>query len=128
MVVWVNLASFYHLSDYTVGIFALVSMSLWAIVLACITRPSQWWLSIIATLLGSFEGSVKPALRTLITSIPDKKDIGKIFAFLGLVECIWEVVDQSFYTYIYNACVETFPQVLLFQHVKNVYFLKCFLL
>lgn len=111
MVVWVGLASYYHLSDHTVATFGLVSIVAWNIVLACITGPSMWWLVIIATLSGSLEGSIEPALRTLITSIPDKKDIGKILAFLGLLEAIWLIVDKSLYTFLYNAFIESFPQV-----------------
>lgn len=111
MVVWVGMASYYHLSDYTVAIVALSSNALWSITLACITGPSLWWLTIIATALGALEGSIKPALCTLITTIPDQKDIGKIFAFLGLLECIWRIVDQTLYTYVYNVLVESFPQV-----------------
>lgn len=111
MVVWVGLASYYHLSDHTVATFGLVSIVAWNIVLACITGPSMWWLVIIATLSGSLEGSIEPALRTLITSIPDKKDIGKILAFLGLLEAIWLIVDKSLYTFLYNAFIESFPQI-----------------
>lgn len=86
-------------------------MGLWLLVLACITSPTLWWLTIIATLLGMLEACTGPALRTLITTIPDKKDIGKIFALLGLLESVALIVDQSVYTYLYNAFVESFPQV-----------------
>lgn len=111
MVVWVGLASFYLISDHTVAIFGLVSIALWSAVLSCITGPSLWWLTIIATLLGSLEGSIEPALRALITSIPDKRDIGKILSFLGLLEAIWLIADRSLYTFLYNAFIESFPQV-----------------
>ncbi|EFX77638.1 hypothetical protein DAPPUDRAFT_247259 [Daphnia pulex] len=88
MVFWVGWASFYHLSNYTVAAFGLASIALWNIVLACITGPSMWWLVIIATLSGVLKASIEPALRALITTIPDKSDVGKIFAFLGLLEFI----------------------------------------
>lgn len=111
MVVWVGVASYYHLSDHSVAANGLISIALWSITLACITGPSLWWLVIIASLLGSIEASIEPALRTLITSIPDKADVGKILAFLGLLEAIWLIADRSFYTFLYNSFVESFPQV-----------------
>ncbi len=111
MVVWVGLASYYHLSGHTVAIFGLISIAFWSITLACITNASLWWLTIIATLLGSLEAGIDPALRALITSIPDKRDVGKILAFLGLLESIWLIVDRSVYTHLYNAFVQSFPQV-----------------
>ncbi len=111
MVVWVGLASFYCLSDHTVATFGLVSIALWNTVLACIIGPSMWWLVIFATLSGALEGSIEPALRALITSIPDKRDIGKILSFLGLLESMWLIVDKTLYTFLYNAFIEYFPQV-----------------
>lgn len=111
-VVWVGLAAYYHFSDHTVVAVGLISLAAWSVVLGCIVGPGTWWLSIVATLLGSLEGSVEPGLRSLITSIPDKNDIGKILALLGLVESIWLIVHRSTFTAIYNACVETFPQVI----------------
>lgn len=118
MVVWVGLASLYHVSDHSVATTGLVSIALWSIVLACITGPSMWWLVILASLLGSLEASIEPALRTLITSIPDTHDIGKILAFLGLLESIWLIVDRSLYTFLYNTFVESFPQVNKFRCLK----------
>ena len=111
MVVWVGLASNYHLSGHTIAISGLISIALWSIVLASITGPSLWWLTIIATLLGALGASIDPALRALITSLPDKRDIGKILALLGLLEAIWLIVDRSIYTHLYNIFVESFPQV-----------------
>ena len=111
MVIWVGLASYYHFSDHTVATFGLVSIGLWSVVLACIIGQQNWWLVIPATLLGSLEASIEPALRSLITRIPDKSDIGKILALVGFLEAIWLFVDRSIYTALYNACVEQFPQV-----------------
>jgi MFS family permease len=71
----------------------------------------MWWLVIFATLSGALEGSIEPALRALITSIPDKRDIGKILSFLGLLESMWLIVDKTLYTFLYNAFIEYFPQV-----------------
>lgn len=111
MVFWVGWASFYHLSNYTVAAFGLASIALWNIILACITGPSMWWLVIIATLSGVLKASIEPALRALIITIPDKSDVGKIFAFVGLLECIWLTIDRSVYTHLYNALILSFPQV-----------------
>lgn len=111
MVVWIGVASSYHLSDHTVAIFGLVSIALWNIVLASIMDPTMWWLVIIATLLGALKASINPALRSLITSIPQKCDVGKILAFLGVMESIWLIVDKSVYTHLYNALIQSFPQV-----------------
>ncbi|XP_057374974.1 lysosomal proton-coupled steroid conjugate and bile acid symporter SLC46A3-like [Daphnia carinata] len=111
MVVWVGVASSYHLSDYTVAIFGLVSIALWNIVLASTIAPSVWWLVIVAAFLGSLKTSIEPALRSLITSVPDKCDVGKILAFLGLMEAIWQTVDKSVYTHLYNAFIHSFPQI-----------------
>jgi len=118
MVLWVGLASFYHYSDHTVAIIGLVSIGLWSVTLACVTGPGVWWLTILASLLGSLEASVQPALRTLITSIPLRKNIGKVLALLGLMESIWLTVDRSLYTYLYNTFVSTFPQVGLTSGLK----------
>jgi len=112
MVIWVGLAAYYHFSDHTVAAVGLISIGLWSVVLACIVGPEIWWLTIVATLLGCLEASIEPALRSLITSIPEKKDIGKILSLLGLLESIWLTVDRSIFTALYNACVETFPQVI----------------
>ncbi|KAI9551862.1 hypothetical protein GHT06_022198 [Daphnia sinensis] len=111
MVVWVGMASSYHLSDYTVAIFGLVSIAIWNIVLASIVDPCMWWLAIVATLLGAPKASIEPALRSLITSIPEKSDVGKTLAFLGLMESIWLMVDKSVYTHLYNALIQSFPQI-----------------
>lgn len=111
MILWVGLASYYHYSDHTVAIVGLVSIGLWSIILACITGPGVWWLTILASLLGSLEASIEPALRTLITSIPFSHNVGKILALLGLMESIWLIVDRSLYTYLYNYFVSSFPQV-----------------
>ena len=111
MVLWVGLASFYHFSDHTVAIVGLVSIGLWSVTLASVTGPDGWWLTILASLLGSLEASIEPALRTLITSIPLSHNVGKILALLGLMESIWLIVDRSLYTYLYNYFVSSFPQV-----------------
>ncbi|KZS15944.1 Thymic stromal cotransporter [Daphnia magna] len=111
MVVWVGVASSYHLSDYTVAIFGLVSIAIWNIVLASIVDPCMWWLVIVATLLGAPKASIEPALRSLITNIPEKSDVGKTLAFLGLMESIWLMVDKSVYTHLYNALIQSFPQI-----------------
>jgi hypothetical protein len=71
----------------------------------------MWWLVIIATLSGVLKASIEPALRALIITIPDKSDVGKIFAFVGLLECIWLTIDRSVYTHLYNALILSFPQV-----------------
>lgn len=111
MVILLGLASSYELSDYTVAIFGLVSIALWNMMSIFITGPSLWWVVIITTLVGAFKASIDPALRALITSIPDKSDVGKILGFLGLLESIWFTVDRSIFTHLYNALIETFPQV-----------------
>ncbi|XP_057374931.2 lysosomal proton-coupled steroid conjugate and bile acid symporter SLC46A3-like isoform X3 [Daphnia carinata] len=111
MVVWMGMASSYHLSDYTVAIFGLLSIAIWNIVLASINGPSMWWLVIVATLLSAPKASIEPALRSLITSIPEKSDVGKTLAFLGLMESIWLMVDKSVYTHLYNALIQSFPQI-----------------
>ena len=111
MVLWVGLASFYHYSDHTVAIVGLISIGLWSVTLACITGPDVWWLTSLASLLGSLEASIEPALRSLITCIPISKNVGKILAMLGLMESIWLIVDRTLYTYLYNTFVSTFPQV-----------------
>lgn len=120
MMAWVGLASYYHFSEFVVAKVALVSVGLWSVTLACIISPTLWWLTIVATILGMFGACIEPALRTLITSIPDKKDIGKIFAFLGLLESVGLIVDQSIYTYLYNTHVETFPQVHQINSEKKI--------
>ena len=112
MVFWVGLAAYYSYSDHTVAIVGLISICLWSITLACITGPNVWWITILASLVGSLEASIEPALRALITSIPISKDVGKILAVLGLMESIWLIVDRSLYTYLYNTFVTTFPQVI----------------
>ena len=112
IVLWVGLASFCHYSDYTVAIVGLISICLWSITLACISGPNFWWLTILATVVGSLGASTDPALRSLITSIPINSDIGKILAVLGLMESIWLIVDRSLYTHLYNTFVTTFPQVI----------------
>ena len=122
MVLWVGLASFYHFSDHTVAIVGLVSIGLWSVTLASVTGPDVWWLTILASLLGSLEASIEPALRTLITSIPLSHNVGKILALLGLMESIWLIVDRSLYTYLYNYFVSSFPQVsvFLFSTLKKI--------
>ena len=119
MIIWIGIGSAEHLTDFTIATMGMVSIGLWSVFLACITDPSQWWLTIIATLIGAFKAGIEPALRTLITSIPDKKNVGKVFAFLGLLESIGMVVDKTIYTYLYNTFVESFPQV---RPAKNTYY------
>jgi len=111
MVILLGLASCYELSDYTVAIFGVISIALWNMMSIFITGPSLWWVVIITTLVGAFKASIEPALRALITSIPDKSDVGKILGFLGLLESIWFTVDRCIFTHLYNALITTFPQV-----------------
>lgn len=111
MLVLVACASSYNISDHAVAILGLISAGLWSSTLAFVQGPSQWWLVIIATCSGSMLASSQTAIRSLITNIADKKDVGKVLALLGLLESLWLSVDRTLFTLVYNAFVESFPQV-----------------
>lgn len=111
MLVLVAFASSYNISDHAVAMLGLISAGLWSTTLACVQQPSQWWLVILATCSGALLASSQPAIRSLVTNIADKKDVGKVLALLGVLESLWLSIDRTLFTLVYNACVETFPQV-----------------
>lgn len=123
MVLWVLLAAAYGFHDTVVALCGLASVLLWSAALACIVGPRSWWLVAVATPLGMLEASIEPALRTLITSLSVEREAGQLLALMGLFESVWLTVDRTLFTFLYNTCVEAFPQVRVgssaFQVTRN---------
>ena len=113
-VIWMLIASRMKLHETLIATGGVISQGLWCIVLACITGPALWWLVIIATPLGMFEQTIEPAIRTMLTVVVDKNEIGKILALNGFLESAWLTVDRTIYTSLYNAFVDDFPQVNIY--------------
>lgn len=111
MVLLVTLAARLRLHDALVAAVGLVSIGLWSGALAFVLGPAQWWLTVVASLLGSFEAAIEPALRTLLTVLAAKGEAGRVLALNGLLEAAWLTVDRSIFTLLYNAFVESFPQI-----------------
>lgn len=111
MVAYVWLAARFGLHDTIVAAGGLLSLGLWSAVLACIMGPGTWWLVVVASLVGMFEPAIEPAIRTMLTTVVGVSEAGRVLALTGLLESAWFTVDQTIYTALYNAYVETFPQI-----------------
>ena len=111
MIFWVTIASRLRFHDCSTLAGGLISVALWSSVLASIAGPDMWWLVIVATILGCLEGSMEPALRSLLTKIAGKPEIGRVMALMSLLEAGWLTVDSGLFTLLYNSCVATLPQV-----------------
>ncbi|XP_042866526.1 solute carrier family 46 member 3-like isoform X2 [Penaeus japonicus] len=111
MVALVSAAARLRIHDALVALLGLVSIGLWSGVLALVRGPAQWWLALVASLLGSLEAAIEPALRTLLTMVVAKDEAGRVLALNGLLEAAWLTVDRSLFTLLYNAFVESFPQI-----------------
>ncbi|XP_063602532.1 lysosomal proton-coupled steroid conjugate and bile acid symporter SLC46A3-like [Penaeus indicus] len=111
MLLLVTAAARLRLHDALVAVAGLVSIGLWSGALALVRGPAQWWLTVVASLLGSLEAAIEPALRTLLTVVAAKGEAGRVLALNGLLEAAWLTVDRSLFTLLYNTFVESFPQI-----------------
>ncbi|XP_071543096.1 probable peptidoglycan muropeptide transporter SLC46 [Panulirus ornatus] len=107
--VWLAARSSLH--DTLVAVAGLSSIGLWSAVLACIMGPGTWWLVIVASVLGMLEPAIEPALRTLLTTVVEENEAGKVLALTGLLESAWLPVDQIIYKSLYNTFITSFPQI-----------------
>ncbi|XP_064090389.1 probable peptidoglycan muropeptide transporter SLC46 isoform X2 [Macrobrachium nipponense] len=110
-VVWLLIASHFKLHETIVAIGGIISQGFWCGLLACISGPGLWWLVIVASVIGMFEETIEPAIRTMLTVVVDENEKGKILALNGLLESAWLAADRSMYTALYNTFVEVFPQI-----------------
>ncbi|XP_068218770.1 probable peptidoglycan muropeptide transporter SLC46 isoform X2 [Palaemon carinicauda] len=110
-VIWLLIASRFKLHETIIAIGGITSQGLWCAFLAIITGPALWWLVIVASVIGMFEETIEPAIRTMLTVLVDENEKGKILALNGLLESAWLTVDRTTYTALYNTYVEDFPQI-----------------
>ncbi|KAK3860995.1 hypothetical protein Pcinc_032990 [Petrolisthes cinctipes] len=111
MVLWVWIAAKARLTDSTVAVVGLISLALWSLVLSCIGGPNLWWLTIVASVLGSLEASIEPALRSVLTTVGGRGEAGRVLTLAGLLQAAFLTLDGTLYTFTYNTFVDTLPQI-----------------
>ena len=108
---WLPLVEKFGFHDCTIAGLGIFSLTLWSIILAFITGPSLWWLTIVASVLGILDASIEPAIRSMLTNVVGHGEEGKVLTVLGILESAWLSADKGIYTKLYNTFMEGFPQV-----------------
>uniref|UniRef100_A0A6P7G7J8 Uncharacterized protein LOC114338699 n=1 Tax=Diabrotica virgifera virgifera TaxID=50390 RepID=A0A6P7G7J8_DIAVI len=64
---------------------------------------------VLAAAVKFISGIISPQSRTLISKLVPDDEIAKVFALIMVVEFIVSIGSSPFYTFIYNATVDTDP-------------------
>ncbi|XP_040574056.1 probable peptidoglycan muropeptide transporter SLC46 isoform X1 [Lepeophtheirus salmonis] len=95
-----------HASDPTLGIVGELVSFVKSLILVYSFNTNIFIIGYIFGVIGSYTGVV---IRSTISKISPKENIGKIFAVIGFLEALVPMVSSAVFTYIYNNTVDIYP-------------------
>ncbi|XP_053605348.1 probable peptidoglycan muropeptide transporter SLC46 [Plodia interpunctella] len=92
--------------DAIIGVISCTSKILSGFMYAFATKT---WHIYIAPLIEIFNGTSFIAMRSMVSKLVDKDELGKVNSFFGLAEAMMPLVYAPMYTTVYTATIKTFP-------------------
>ncbi|KAL4707320.1 hypothetical protein ACJJTC_019858 [Scirpophaga incertulas] len=92
--------------DAIIGIISCTSKILSGFMYAFATKT---WQIYIAPLIEIFNGTSFIAMRSMVSKLVDKDELGKVNSFFGLAEAMMPLLYAPMYTSVYTATIKTFP-------------------
>ncbi|XP_066988656.1 proton-coupled folate transporter-like isoform X1 [Macrobrachium rosenbergii] len=106
-----------RLHDCSVGGITATLVFSRLLALGMTTSPSDWWVPFLFVFIPSDLISI--AIRSQLSKICEKDEIGRIFAMLAVLEVFWPIVDSAIFTSVYGATIEFYPS---FEHLVGAAF------
>ncbi|XP_041988750.1 solute carrier family 46 member 3-like [Aricia agestis] len=100
---------FSHLLKYDdaiIGVISCMSKILAGFMYAFATKT---WHIYIAPLIEIFNGTSFIAMRSMVSKLVGRDELGKVNSFFGLAEAMMPLVYAPMYTSVYSATIKTFP-------------------
>ncbi|RVE53552.1 hypothetical protein evm_001693 [Chilo suppressalis] len=100
---------FSHLLKYDdaiIGVISCTSKILSGFMYAFATKT---WEIYIGPLIEIFNGTSFIAMRSMVSKLVDKDELGKVNSFFGVAEAMMPLVYAPMYTTVYTATIKTFP-------------------
>ncbi|XP_049870991.1 solute carrier family 46 member 3-like [Pectinophora gossypiella] len=92
--------------DAIIGVISCTSKILSGFMYAFSTKT---WQIYIAPLIEIFNGTSFIAMRSMVSKLVDKDELGKVNSFFGLAEAMMPLVYAPMYTTVYTATIKSFP-------------------
>ncbi|XP_064098361.1 lysosomal proton-coupled steroid conjugate and bile acid symporter SLC46A3-like isoform X1 [Macrobrachium nipponense] len=106
-----------RLHDCSVGAMTATLVFSRLLALAMTTSPSEWWIPFLFVFIPT--DLIGIAIRSQISKICEKDEIGRVFAMLAVLEVFWPIVDSAIFTSVYGATIEFYPS---FEHLVGAGF------
>ncbi|XP_037296821.1 solute carrier family 46 member 3 [Manduca sexta] len=92
--------------DAIIGVISCTSKILSGFMYAFATKT---WQIYIAPLIEIFNGTSFIAMRSMVSKLVEKDELGKVNSFFGLAEAMMPLIYAPMYTTVYTATIKTFP-------------------
>ncbi|XP_046967216.1 solute carrier family 46 member 3-like [Vanessa cardui] len=92
--------------DAIIGVISCTSKILSGFMYAFSTKT---WQIYIAPLIEIFNGTSFIAMRSMVSKLVEKDELGKVNSFFGVAEAMMPLVYAPMYTTVYTATLKTFP-------------------
>ncbi|CAG4945130.1 unnamed protein product [Colias eurytheme] len=92
--------------DAIIGVISCTSKILSGFMYAFATKT---WHIYIAPLIEIFNGTSFIAMRSMVSKLVERDELGKVNSFFGLAEAMMPLVYAPMYTTVYTATLKTFP-------------------
>ncbi|XP_035209185.1 proton-coupled folate transporter-like isoform X2 [Stegodyphus dumicola] len=96
----------FKLTDPVLGIIGSVSIIGKNIFIAL---AYELWLYYLSNIFGFLNGLANLAVRSLISKLVDKEELGRVFSFLATCEAIVPLMASGIIAKVFNATIRTFP-------------------
>ncbi|KAM3966882.1 putative peptidoglycan muropeptide transporter SLC46 [Aphomia sociella] len=92
--------------DAIIGVISCTSKILSGFMYAFATKT---WQIYIAPLIEIFNGTSFIAMRSMVSKLVDRDELGKVNSFFGLAEAMMPLVYAPMYTTVYTTTIKSFP-------------------
>ncbi|XP_063827392.1 probable peptidoglycan muropeptide transporter SLC46 [Ostrinia nubilalis] len=92
--------------DAIIGVISCTSKILAGFMYAFATKT---WHIYIAPLIEIFNGTSFIAMRSMVSKLVERDELGKVNSFFGVAEAMMPLVYAPMYTSVYTATIKTFP-------------------
>ncbi|XP_004930683.2 lysosomal proton-coupled steroid conjugate and bile acid symporter SLC46A3 [Bombyx mori] len=94
------------LDDAIIGVISCTSKILAGFMYAFATKT---WHIYLAPLIEIFNGTSFIAMRSMISKLVERDELGKVNSFFGLAEAMMPLIYAPMYTTVYTATIKSFP-------------------
>lgn len=100
---------FSHLLKYDDAIIGVISCTSKILAGFMYAFATQTWQMYIAPLIEIFNGTSFIAMRSMVSKLVEKDELGKVNSFYGVAEAMMPLIYAPMYTTVYTATIKTFP-------------------